>query len=106
MSNRTLETLNDSIIAGFCEDNANIPRVFVAQFGGVPLQGFGECNGFLDLEPITITEGQGNDVTTIGNVTINVLESEVRNNIMENRIFGSILIQVTMRDIRSVGKYT
>ena len=90
MSNQTLETLNGSIIAGFCGDNANIPRVFVAQFGGVPLQGFGECN----------------DVTTIGNVTINVLESEVRNNIMENRILGSILIQVTMRDIRSVGKYT
>ena len=86
--------------------NILIPRVFVAQFGGVPLQGFGECNSSLDLEPITITEDQGTDVTTIGNVTINLLESEVQNNIMENRIFSSILIQVTMCDIRSVGKYT
>ena len=98
MSNQTLGTLNDSTIAGFCGDNANIPRVFVAQFGGVPLQGFGECNSSLDLEPITITEDQGTDMTTIGNVTINLLESDVRNNIMENRIFGTILIQVAIHD--------
>ena len=103
MSNHTLGTLNDSIIAGFCGDNANVPRVFVAQFGGVPLQGFGECNSSLDLEPITC---QGTDVTTIDDVTINLLESDVRNNIMENRIFSSILIQVAICEIRSVGKYT
>ena len=71
----------------------------------MPLQGFGVCNSSLDLEPITITEGQSTDVTTIDNVTINLLESDVQNNIMENRIFSSILIQVAICDIRSVGKY-
>ena len=91
MSNQTLD---DSVNAGFCGDNANIPRVFVAQVGGMPLQGFGECNGSLDLEPITITEGQGTDVTTIDDVTGTDVESEVRNSIGQDENFNSVLVQV------------
>ena len=84
MSNQTLD---DSINAGFCGDNANIPRVFVAQFGGVSLQEFGEC------EPTTTTEVKGTDMTTINDV-IYPLETEVRESIRQGEIFNPVLVQV------------
>ena len=35
--------LGDNAVAGFCGDNASIPRVFIAQHGGIPLQISGDC---------------------------------------------------------------
>ena len=91
MSNQTLGTLGDGIIAGFCGDNEGIPQVFIAQFGGTPLQGFRECNSS-DLVLETTTEDEGTDMTTIN---INTLESDVRDSIiMENGNFGLVLVQV------------
>ena len=92
VSNQTLGTLGDSIIAGFCGDNEGIPQVFIAQFGGTPLEGFRECNSSgLVLE--TITEDEGTDVATTN--IINILESDVRDSIiMENGTFSSVLVQV------------
>ena len=77
VSNQTLGILGDSIIAGFCEDNEGIPQVFIAQFGGTPLQGFRECNSSgLVLE--TTTEDEDTDVTTTDIiVTMNTLESNI-----------------------------
>ena len=99
MSNQTLGTLGDSIIAGFCGDNEGIPRdqVFIAQFGGTPLEGFRECNSSgLVLE--TTTEDEGTDVITTNTInTINTLEfeSDVRDSIiMENGNFSLLLVQV------------
>ena len=98
MSNQTLGTLGNSIIAGFCGDNEDIPQVFVAQFGGTPLQGFRECNSSgLVLE--TATEDEGTDVTTanIINLTMNTvtLESAIRDSIIiENGNFSSVLVRV------------
>ena len=37
------QQLGDSAIAGFCGDDASIPRVFIAQYGGASLQSSGEC---------------------------------------------------------------
>ena len=85
MSNQTLD---DSINAGFCGDNANIPRVFVAQFGGMPLQEFGEC------KPTTTTEVEGTDMTPINNVIIYLLETEVRESIRQSENFNPVLVQV------------
>ena len=97
MSNQTLGTLGDSIIAGFCGDNEGIPQVFIAQFGGTPLQGFRECNSS-DLVLETTTEDEGTDVTITNIIsTINTLEleSDVQDSIiMENGKFSSVLIQV------------
>ena len=99
MSNRTLGTLGDSIIAGFCGDSEGIPQVFIAQFGGTPLQGLGECNSSgLILE--TTTKDEGTDLTTTKFNTINTIntlefESDVRDSIiMENGNFSSVLVQV------------
>ena len=104
ISNQTLGTLGDRVIAEFCGDIANIPRVFVAQYGGMPLQGVGkECNNSLTSNPTTTTkdegtdmttEGEGTDMTTIGNGMINPLESAVQDSIMQNGKFRSVLIQV------------
>ena len=66
VSNQTLGTLGDSIIAEFCGDNEGIPQVFVAQFGGTSFQGFRECNSSLPLET---TEDEGTDVTTTNIIT-------------------------------------
>ena len=95
MSNQTLGTLGDSIIAGFCGDNEGIPQVFITQYGGTLLQGFRECNSS-DLVLETITEEEGTDVTTTDIiVTMNTLESNIRGSIiMENGIFSSVLVQV------------
>ena len=97
VSNQTLGTLGDSIIAGFCGDSEGIPQVFVAQFGGTPLQGLGECNSS-DLVLETTTEDEGTDVTTTNTIiTINILEfeSDVRDSIiMENGNFSLVLVQV------------
>ena len=88
MSNQTLGTLGDSIIAGFCGDNEGIPQVFIAQFGGTPLQGLRECNSS-DLILETTTEDEGTDVN------INTLESDVQDSIiMENGNFCLVLVQV------------
>ena len=97
MSNQTLGTLGDGIIAGFCRDSEGIPQVFIAQFGGTPLQGLGECNSSgLVLE--TIIEDEGTDVTTTDNTNIisvmTPLESAVLDSIMEDELFNSVLIQV------------
>jgi hypothetical protein len=76
-------------------DNEGIPQVFVAQFGGTPLQGFGECNSSLTLE--TTTEDEGTDVTTTDGIigVITPLDSTFRDSIIfENGNFKSILIQV------------
>ena len=97
VSNQTLGTLGDGIIAGFCGDSEGIPQVFVAQFGGVPLQGLGECNSS-DLVLETTTEDEGTDVTTTNTIiTINTLEfeSDVRDSIiMENGNLSLVLVQV------------
>ena len=97
MSNQTLGTLGDGIIARFCGDNEGIPQVFIAQFGGTPLQGLGECNNS-DLILETITEDEGTDVTTTDNTNIisvmTPLESAVLDSITENGLFNSVLIQV------------
>ena len=97
VSNQTLGTLGDDVIAGFCGDNEGIPQVFIAQFGGTPLQGFRECNSSgLVLE--TITEDGGTDVTTTDNTNVisvmTPLESAVLDSIMEDELFNSVLIQV------------
>ena len=97
VSNQTLGTLGDSIIAGFCGDNEGIPQVFIAQFGGTPLQGLGECNSSLPLE--TTTEDEDTDMTTTDNIIVTMntvaLESAVRDSIiMENGTFSSVLVQV------------
>ena len=97
VSNQTLGTLGDSIIAGFCGDSEGIPQVFIAQFGGTPLQGFRECNSS-DLVLEITTEDEGTDLTITNTInTINTLEfeSDVRDSIiMENGIFSSVLVQV------------
>ena len=97
VSNQTLGTLGDSIIAGFCGDNEGIPQLFIAQFGGTPLQGLGECNSS-DLILETTTEDEGTDLTitnTINTINTLELESDVRDSIiMENGTFSSVLIQV------------
>ena len=91
VSNQTLGTLGDGIIAGFCGVNEGIPQVFIAQFGGTPLQKLGECNSS-DLVLETTTEDEGTDVTTIN---INTRESDIRDSIiMENGNFSSVLVQV------------
>ena len=96
-SNQTSGTLGDSTIAGFCEDNANIPRVFIAQYGSMPLQVFGECNNSISLEPgILPTEIEATDMTT---TVMNSLESAVRDSIMKNGLFSSVLIQVYNYDM-------
>ena len=91
MSNQILGTLGDNIIAGFCGDNEGIPQVFIAQFGGTPIQGVGNCNSSgLVLE--TTTEDEGTDVTT---TNINTRESGIRDSIiMENGNFSLVLVQV------------
>ena len=91
VSNQTLGTLGDGIIAGFCGDNEGIPQVFIAQFGGLPLQRFRECDSSgLVLE--TTTEDEGTDMTT---TNINARESDVRDSIiMENGNFSLVLVQV------------
>ena len=96
VSNQTLGTLGDSIIAGFCGDNEDIPQVFIAQFGGTSQEGFGECS--LPLEPGLATEDEGTDVTTTDNIigVITPLEAAVLDGIMENEIFSSVLIQVSV----------
>ena len=94
MSNQTLGTSGDSIIAGFCGDNEGIPQVFIAQFGGTPLQGLGECNSS-DLVLETTTEDEGTDVTTTDNTSVMTpLESAVLDSITEDELFNSVLIQV------------
>ena len=96
VSNQTLGTLGDSIIAGFCGDSEGIPQVFIAQFGGTPLQGFRECNSS-DLVLEITTEDEGTDVTTTNIITMNtvILESAIRDSIIiENRNFSSVLVQV------------
>ena len=95
VSNQTLGTLGDGIIAGFCGDSEGIPQVFITQFGGTPLQGLGECNSSgLVLE--TTTEDEGTDMITTDNIiTMNTLESDIRDSIiMENGTFSSVLVQV------------
>ena len=99
MSNQTLGALDESVNAGFCGDNANIPRVFIAQYGGMPLQGFGECNDSVTLEPeIVPTEIEATDMTTMDDM-MNPLESAIRDSIMGKGIFSSVLIQVYDYDI-------
>ena len=97
VSNQTLGTLGDSIIAGFCGDNEGIPQLFIAQFGGTPLQGLGECNSS-DLILETTTEDEGTDLTitnTINTINTLELESDVRDSIIvENGNFNSVLVQV------------
>ena len=91
------QTLGNGVNAGFCGDNAGIPQVFVAQFGGTPLQDFGECNVSLTSEPTR--EDESTDMTTTDNIIIgmmNPLESAVRDSIMENGNFSLVLIQVYM----------
>ena len=87
------QMLGDSAIAGLCGDNASIPRVFVAQYGGTSLQ---KCNDSLMLEPgILPTEVEATDMTvTNDNITMNPLESAVQDSIRENGNFGPVLIQV------------
>ena len=96
-SNQTLGTLGDSVNAGFCGDSAGIPQVFVAQYGGMPLQDFGECNVSL-TQPEPAMEDESPDTPTTDNGVIvgmmNQLESAVWDSIMENGIFNSVLIQV------------
>ena len=96
-SNQTLGTLGDSVNAGFCGDNAGIPQVFAAQYGGMPLQDFGECNVSLTQSKPT-TKDESSDTPTTDNGIIvgmmNPLESAVRDSIMENGNFNSVLIQV------------
>ena len=93
-SNQTSGTLGDSVIAGFCGDNADIPQVFVAQYGGMPLRGFGECNSYITSgSGILSTEIGATDMTTTDDM-MNPLESAVRDGIMGNGIFSSVLIQV------------
>ena len=65
--------------------------MFIAQFGGTPLEGLGECNSS-DLVLETTTEDEGTDMTT---TNINARESDVRDSIiMENGNFSLILVQV------------
>ena len=69
--------------------------MFITQFGGTPLQGLGECNSSgLVLE--TTTEDEGTDMITTDNIiTMNTLESDIRDSIiMENGTFSSVLVQV------------
>ena len=96
VSNQTLGTLGDSIIAGFCGDNVGIPQVFIAQFGDTSLQGFGECS--LLLEPGLATEDEGTDMATTDDIigVTTLLEATVLDGIMENEIFSSVLIQVSV----------
>ena len=96
MTDQTLVTLfNGGVVAGFCGDNPNIPRVFVTQFGGMSLQGSGECNGSLPvtLKPTTEEVMTTPDSFVIG--AVNPLEPAVRDSIMENENFRSILVQVS-----------
>ena len=97
MSNQILGTLDDSVNAGFCGDSTSIPQVFVAQFGGMPLQDFGGCNVSLTMEPTT--EDEITDMTTTNDNIIDImnqLESTVRDSIMGNGNFSLVLIQVCM----------
>ena len=93
MSNQTLD---NSAIAGFCGDDVNIPRVFIAQFGGTSLQ----CNDSLTLEPdILSPEIKTTDMTiTDSSNVMNLLESAVQASIIENEYLSPVLIQVCINN--------